>query len=410
MFILSEVADKGIVFLLIPILTRILSPESLSKISTYTIIISLFTVFIWIGAHASINVKFFKLKKQELARYMCSLYYSFFDSLLLMIITFVFSPIISEVFSIESKWLYFSILIPFLQFFTIVNLSLWVNEKNPINFGVYQLLQTFLISTLSIFLIYSLKMEWEGRLYGILFGNIIFALISLIFIYKRGFLDFQFKKSYFKDILKFGIPLIPHSLSSHIRAAADRFIIVITLGFTLNGIFTIAFEFAYIIVIITHAIQKVWAPYLYSKLSSPDFLISEKKQLVTYIYIYFILFLLFCFVFSQIAIKILPYFVGENYVIAKTYIPYLCIGFGFHGLYNILSNFLFYHNKTEFLSIVTISCAIVHGFVLYFFTSSYGLIGVAQTSIISYFIMFVFVFLLVNKTTNLPWKLWKRHD
>ena len=111
-------------------------------------------------------------------------------------------------------------------------------------------------------------MEWKGQLIGQAVATVLFALLSFGFIYRRGYLQFSFDRSYIKDALKFGIPLIPHALSGWFRTGVDRIFLTSFIGTSATGIYSVGYQFGFIVGIVAAAFNQAYSPYLYKKLNN----------------------------------------------------------------------------------------------------------------------------------------------
>src|SRR5690606_22090920 len=89
--------------------------------------------------------------------------------------------------------------------------------------------------------------------------------------------------------------------------------------------------------------------------------------------------------------------------IAKAYIPYLLLAFGFNGMYLMITNYLFYAEKTAFLARNTLLVGIFNLPVCYFLTKYYGLYGASFAIIISYCLLFVSTCIASYKAYPMPW-------
>tara|TARA_B110000483_G_scaffold237717_1_gene313016 strand:- start:15127 stop:16389 length:1263 start_codon:yes stop_codon:yes gene_type:complete len=409
-FILGEVINKSIPFLLLPILTRYLNPEDYGIIAGLTVLIAVFSKFTGLQIHGAINVNYFKMKRNQINQFIgnCLIILGA-STLLVFVCVFLFSNNISERLKVENEWIYVALVIAFTEFLTTINLLLWTVEKKPKPYSVYQLTQTLTVTILTLVFVVGMSMNWEGRVLAIAIGTVLFSGISFVFLLKRGYLNFKLNKNHIKDALKFGIPLTPHSLSELIKTGADRIIIMSTIGIGATGIYSIAYEICSVISVLVIAFQRAWSPYMFETLSN-DPTIHEKKKIVKFTYLYFIGIFLISVIFSWVAELFLPYFLGEKFNESSQFVPFFAISFAFSGMYTMVSNYFFYVKKTYLLSFITITGALFHLGMLYFLTLENGVIGAAQANLISFIFNFLITWYLSNRVYQMPWKLWKSHE
>lgn len=406
-FVLGDILNKSVPFFMLPVLTRYLTPEGYGKVAMFTVLVSILFVFVGLTIHGAINVNYFRLNKSQLKVYISNtMMILAVSASIIFVFVWIFSPYLLKKILLERQWLLIAVVLAAAQFLTTVNLGLWMIDEKPKFYTIYQITQTLLTSALSILFVVGYNMGWEGELLAISLGTVTFSIISMGFIYKRGYFLWEFNKEYTVDALKFGIPLIPHTLSGWIKTGADRVIIMYVLGSAVVGVYSVAYQISMVILVLVTALNKAWIPYLFKTLSSkPSF--SEKIKIVKFTYVYFIIVIVIAFIFTIIAQLLIPYFLGEKFILASEYIIYFSMAFSFQGMYFMIGNYIFYVKKTHILSYVSLLSAVIHMLLLYLFLEKYGIIGAAYTTCISAFITFILVWYLSAKVYPMPWNIFK---
>jgi len=403
-YVFTEIINKAIPFLLLPILTIYLSPSDYGIVATYGAFTSILAVLIHLSLVGAVNINFFKFSKEHLKIYIANvLLIVFVSSLLFLFIIYIFQDLLSLKLEIPNVWLFVGLLITSAQFLTTLNLGLWQVEQHAKPFGIYQI--TFMLTNTSIILILviGLGMGWKGQLIGQAIATVLFALLSFRFIYHRGYLQFTFNRAYIKDAVKFGVPLIPHALSGWFRTGIDRLFITTIIGTSATGLYSVGYQMGMIVGILAMAFNQAYSPYLYKKLS--DITDTEKKELVKFTYIYFIGILLFASLLSVIMPWFIKYFLDERYIMSSEFISWIAFGYAFQGMYFMVVNYIFYEKKTYILASVTFFTGLLHAIISYLLINANGAIGAAQATTLSFFIMFILVWILSSKTYPMPWSL-----
>jgi Na+-driven multidrug efflux pump len=70
-------------------------------------------------------------------------------------------------------------------------------------------------------------------------------------------------------------------------------------------------------------------------------------------------------------------------------------------------NYIFFEEKTEYLAGVTFITAIINVGLNFLFINTYGAIGAAIATTITFFIKFVFVWYLSSRVHKMPWNIIK---
>jgi O-antigen/teichoic acid export membrane protein len=402
-YVIGDIINKAVPFLMLPILTKYLTPSDYGVISSFGAFVGFLTIFIGLSLHGAINVNFFKLKHQELKIYVVNaLIILLVSTMIVSMIVFIFNREITHELLLSSEWLYLAILVSLSQFITLFNTTLWIANEQPKPYILYQLSQTILVSSLSIILILGYHFDWKGQVIALSIASISFGLISMRFLYKRDYLLFKYDKKAIKNLLNFGIPMIPHQLAGWIRSHGDRIIIISLLGASATGIFAVGYQIAMIMSVLTSAFNKVWSPYLYKILSNNPS-IKEKRKIVKFTYLYFVsIFILvgMLYLFSKF---LFIYLIDIKFAEAEQFVIYILIANAFNGMYFMVVNYIFYREKTKELAKITFSVSILHIIMSYFMIMSFGVIGVAYSGIISMFITFIWVWYTSNQVYKMPW-------
>ena len=403
-YMFAEIINKAVPFLLLPILTTYLTPKDYGIVATYTAYISILAVFVQLSMPGAVNVNFFKLSKENLKIYIINVFLILFSTAFIILsIIYLFQDELSTKFDIKPLWLLLGGIVVFAQSFTLINLVLWQAEQNPKSYAIYQL-SFMLINTLFVllFVVYY-KLGWEGQLIGQTLAVFIFFILSLLFIFKRGYLGFSMNLDYVKDALKFGVPLIPHTLSGWFKTGVDRIFITSFVGTTATGIYALGYQLGMILGILAIAFNQAFSPWLYKKLTN----ITEESKyiLVKYTYLYFLSILLLAWFISYIMPWFIINFIDIKYVSSIELIPWIVFGYAFQGMYFMVVNYIFFMKKTVPLAITTFICGVLHALLSYFLIKNYASLGAAYATTISYFLTFVAVWILSYKTYPMPWSL-----
>lgn len=407
-YTIAEIINKAIPFFLLPILTVYLTPSDYGIVSMFGVLIGFIVPFLSLNVHGAINRKYFDEINNYSQYISTALYILIVSSSIISLIVMIFSDIISNVTSIPEKYLVLVVVAAFGNSIIRIVLGLWRVRENPIQYGTFQILQTILNVTLTIIFVVGLGFGWLGRVNGQVIAISVFTSIGLLIIIKREQLRFKWSQSYAKDILKFGVPLIPHALGMFLITMTDRIFITNMVGISETGIYTVGFQIGMIVSVLQDSFNKAWMPYLYKNLKLNN--INVKYKLVKIIYGYFVIILLIALFISAIAPLIVKTFIGSAFEGSIVYIVWISVGFAFQGMYKMVGGVIFYEKKTHLLSIVTFTTALLNIFFNYTFIKLNGAVGAAQATSLAFFVSFILTWILASRVHFMPWnifKLWK---
>ncbi len=365
--------------LMLPILTTYLSLSDFGTLSLVETTILFVTPFVLLNINGAINVEYFKVKHNILKEYVTNaLLLSLISSLIVLSIFLLFQKNLSSVLKIDENILIWIVIFATLRIITSVVLGLYRSRQEPFKFALYTISQTIVDFTLSYILVVIYQNGYIGRLEGIYISFFIFSTMGVYVLYKMDYLTKPTFK-YTKDILNFGVPLIPHAIGGTIIAMSDRYFISYFVGNEAVGLYTIAYQLSALMLLVSLSVNQAWSPMLFK-------LLKDKNMQTVYKFTFY-LFLLFIVtgVCIYIAKDLLFYIlVDEKFFMAKEYFLWLLIGFMFQSFYFLVTNVLFYEKKTKLLAMMTISGAFLNVILNYYFIQLFGVIGVAYATAITW--------------------------
>jgi len=411
LFIFFELLNKAVPFLLLPILTRYLTPDDYGVIASFGAFVSFLAIFIGLSGHGAIDANFFRLERNRLGIYIANvLIILLLTTLLSLVSIFIFSDMIESKLAISTGWQILAVIVALGQFITLINLSLWVIEQKPLQFGIYQFLQTILITGISIILIVGYSYKWEGQLLGAVIGTLVLSFVSLIVLYKRGYMNLKIDKSDMKDFLKFGIPMVPHQLSAWLRSQGDKFIIISILGSGATGLFAVGQQMGLVMSILMSSLNKALYPILFKFLSN-DMTNDSKKKLVKFSYFLFSWIALIGVVLISLLELLYPYFLGNEFQDSLILTQLIVLGFILEGFYYVVVNYIFYFKKTSSLAKITFTVSLLHVAISFLFVKLFGIVGAGYALVISGVVQFVLIWHLSNKIYPMPWfSFWRKNE
>ncbi|WP_313264700.1 oligosaccharide flippase family protein [Sphingobacterium sp.] len=403
-----DAINKAVPFLILPLLSYYLVPGDYGIIANFNVLLAIVTIFIMIGVDGAISVNYYKFTKDDLARYIfnaCLL--TSIMTVAIIIIFSLFHHLIYEFVKVPRHYLFLLVLMAFGATITSINLSLWRLEEKALNFGVYEISQTVVNIGISLLLVISYNMGWAGRVDGMLVAAMSFGLFSLILLYRRGYLKINVDKLYIKDILYFGIPLIPHALSFWIRSGIDRIYITKFINESATGLYATGFQFGTLVSFLTLSFNNAFTPYLYKSLSvdNPEELNQNKIKLVKITYFGIGVLIITCLLFTLCSNFILETFFSSKYIQAKEFVFWAILSQTFQGMYLLFVNYIFFAKQTKALASITFFCACLQLVLSYFAIKTYGPLGGAYSTVIISFVNFMMVAFFSNKVYNMPWLL-----
>lgn len=399
----SNILTSAIPFLLLPILTRVLTPADYGIVAMFGIMVSIFAAFTGLGAQGAVEVRYFEQERIDFPSYVAGcLLILLVSTLLVLLCTYLFNGVLESFSSVPGNWLLVAVLVAAMQFIVLLRLSLWQVSKQAWKYGAMQIGQSALNAGLSLWFVLVVGLAWQGRTWGIAIASGIVLSIAATSLWLDGWIRWSISLDYIKNALRFGVPLIPHALGGLLIAAVDRILVTNLLDVSQTGIYTVAMQIGMMLSLLTGAFNKAYAPWLFEHLKSRDD--SQKIQIVRNTYLYFILLWIIAFSLGYLAPAILSVLVGEAFRAGAGVVAYVAAGFAFGGMYFMVTNYVFLAGATARLAFITLASGLANVVATYFLISEYALAGAGYGFVISQAILFLGTWYLANKVYPMPWK------
>lgn len=399
---MANVLTSIIPFILLPILTRVLLPSEYGILAMFNLMLGALGSFIGLNSNGALIVRFVDRDEIDYPRYVSSCFYVLILSVCMVFtIIFVFYEQLSLLTAIPPFWLLTSTFVAGGNFLIQIRLAIWLMAKRPVNYGLFQLSLGALNTGLSLLFVLLLKWGYDGRLWGQTLAVSTFAFLSFFSLTCGGWLKFKPSWTYVKEVLAFGIPLVPHSLGIFLISAADRFIINMQLGLEAAGIYMVAVQIGMGIGLFAESFNNAFVPWLFEQLKAD---IQEKKYyIVKGTWIYFTIALSIASIVALLSHWIVILISGPEYIGAANALVWISFGQALFGMYLMVTNYIFFKRKTLLLPWLTILSGVLGLTLTWFLIPEFGIAGAGISYSVAMGLRFLLTWLLSQKVCPMPW-------
>lgn len=404
-YLVSNILNAVIPFILLPILTRYLNPSEYGEVAMFQTLLGAlgaFTGTVFVGAAGR---KYYdaNLDREAMAEFIGScIQLILIFSIIIFTILFIFQNQFSEWLSLKPIYIMFAVITAACAAIISVRLGQWQVQKLAIKFGLLQISRSLLNMLLSLLFVVVMLEGAQGRIDAQIITALIFLLISVFLLNKDQLLKiFIWRKDYIREALKFGVPLIPHVAGGFLLTTVDRFVINKEIGLSEAGIYMVAVQLTAAIGIVFDAINKAYVPWLFEKLTADN--LQQKQKIVKLTYVWFSLIVTGVVLAFFIGPSIVVFIAGEQYAEAGKVVGWLALGQGFQGMYLMVTNYIFYSKRTGLLSFTSISSGILNLVLLIVLVRVFGLEGAAIAFATSMGVRFLITWWIANKRHPMPW-------
>ena len=393
-YTIGNVLLKGVIFLTLPIFTNLLSIADFGLYNTYVSYELLLSAILGLGIYGTIKKAFFDFK-DDYKRYLSS---SIVCMLVVLAVFLGLTLIFKKPLESFTSFPFYIIVLCLLQGFGSAIIQLFSSHL-LVRFKYKEYLLISVINTvvgvgLSILLILTCfksdGTKYIGRIIGYATPVILIGLIITVLILLKG--KTLFRKDFFVYLAKIGFVLIPHVVAQYILNQSDRVIIAKLVDDSTAGIYSYAYSICSILFVVYLSLDGIWTPWTYYQFEKQD------DQSVKSSSIRYIIFGLCLYIgFVSIAPELYKLMAPAEYNQGMVMLLYLSLSMFYFFLYYIPVSLEYYDKKTLLVSVATVAAAALNIVLNILLIPVMGYIAAAITTLIAFFLLYVFHLILSLK-------------
>jgi len=294
------------------------------------------------------------------------------------------------------KPIYWQIVIWQAFFATGMNLPqvLYRARRQPSRFAALSFANVVVMVAATTYLVVWRHMGLVGALLGMLVAAIVFYVVGLAITLPSIRLSLWWAK--LKEVLAFGLPLLPHSLAGWVLNFADRLLLRKFGSLAEVGIYSYGYNIGMAMSLVVLATQKSWPQFVFS--SHAEMEESKAKALFSRTASYYLIFLtsaaLAVAAFSPEALTILA---GGRYSAASKIVPMIALAYLFLGLYTVVGVGVGIKKKSQYYFVATGSGAVANLAVNLILIPRFGMVGAAIATVSAYTVMSLLIYVLSQR-------------
>jgi O-antigen/teichoic acid export membrane protein len=386
---------------LLPFMARFLTQNEYGYAIFFSALITMLLPVVGFGSANAISVRYFQLEHKLFGSYLWSCIFVLLLSILLILLLFIlFRPLVINLINIQFKWVLIAVCVAGFWGFSQACSTLLIAKGRPLKYLCINASIGIVTIILSLCFIGYLGYNWAGYAWALFCAHLFASLLSLKYLRLERHLT-KISKENCIDCLKFGLPIMIHSIAMSLISYFDRLIISNYLDLEHLARYGVAFQLGIVISFVAQAFNKAFVPWLYKNLKLNTE--TAKVKIVRGTYTIFFGIVLLTIFYSFTLEYIIEYVAGEQYADAYFISVIIAIGGAFNAAYLMVVNYIFYANKTIYLGIVSISVAILFIGLSIIMVPRYGLAGASVSFLFANILLFSLVWYLAAKSFSMPW-------
>jgi O-antigen/teichoic acid export membrane protein len=396
----TNAITSGLGMMVGPILTHYLVPEDYGIATLFVAVFNFLAPLAGLGVQSAFRKRYFQKDEYHFASYVYSASLFCLGQVTVMtLLTLLTYPLwgwekVSRLWALSFlPWI-------FGRYLMSVGTMLLQQAKRPLAFGVVNWVHTLINVVASLGLVIGLGLGWEGRVLGRIIAIFCVGIGSLWVI--RGLMGPGARWSWplAKDAVKFGLPAVPYALLNRAIEFGDRIVLGTFSGVEAVGLYTLGTQVAGLVGQVTQAFGLAFQPWLFEQLTNDD--AKSKRRVTIVIYLAAGVLCLAALVLWGAVRWLFPIVIGDKYLTAMAYIPWLCGAAAMRGISMLFSSVILFSEKTTVLTRVAMMVGIAH------LATAFGLIwvngatGCAQANFLAGILNVVVLWAAARKLVPLP--------
>lgn len=396
-FTLCNFFLKGIGFITAPLFARLLSVDEYGYMNVYNSYQQIFLIFATFEiSNGAYQRGILKYKNKKRLFTISTQLLSTMLTLILFLICILFMDQITSFIDISPLIM----ILMFIYFLFQPSYNYWLIDKR-MSFDYKPAVLTTILFSLMPTIISLIVVVFYPTGEAKIVITLIVAILCYILFYvrnidlKKVFNNLNEVLAQWKFILKFQLPLVPHSLSYLILGQSDRVMISKMIGNAAAGLYSAANTIALALTIFQTSINQVFLPWCYKKIEKKEYTDIGRISMMILICVAVIV---ICFIL--VAPEIVKVFFPVTYVESIICIPPMMMSVFFMFQYSLFVNIETYFGKTNYVMIVSTTCACLNIGMNYIALHLFGYVGCAYTTMVCYFLFAVGHFFFYRKVCN----------
>ena len=395
-FTISTIIQNGILFLVTPLYTRILSDAEYGVFSIYQSWQQIISIISILALDRCVTVgltKFSQKRNEFISSIQC----------LMTILVFVFSLIVicfKNVFENIINLPFYIIITMFVV--SLLNNSLanwsWLQryEYNYKKLTIVTIGSTFIMQMLALISVFFIDFQNKGIVMILAMSSVRLLIYGIIYISVliKGKTIYNIK--FWKFGLKYSIAVVPHALSQIILNSSDRIMIDKMCGREQAAYYGVTYSLAMALNIVISSISSAIQPWFFEKIKEKDY-VSIRKNTNMLLIIPTALAL----GISLFAPEILAIMAPSTYNSALYVLPSIAASIFFNNLFLYFANFESYYEKPIYFSIATTVGAVINVVLNFILLPKFGFVVAGYTTLVCYIIFAIMHYIFMKKVCKL---------
>lgn len=398
-YAVANILAAGVPFLLLPVLTRALSPSEYGEVVSFFMLVPVSAAVAGLSLHGAVGVRWLDHSRGDPRSFtgtavaIVIVSTAFASGLAAVLGPAVGVDLKPEVCALAAV-MAGSLVLQGMRF------AVWQSRDQALPAAALQVASAVLNVGLSLVAVFILHWGGLGRVVGAVVAGVLVASFSVASLHRNACAG-RPTSADATALVRFGLPLVPHALAGALLASLDRFAVSAQLGVGALGVYGAASQLGLVINVFADAATKAFTPQMYRMLTrnTP----RTRLRLVAITYLSIPAWLCAACLLWAAFVLCGGVLLGERYREAIDLAIWFLLGGALSGAYLNVAGLFFFTGKTEWMSLATLSACVVAAAVAPLAVARQGTHGAAAAYCIAQAALLIAAWVLSGRVKPMPW-------
>ena len=397
---LANVMAAGVPFLLLPVLTRALSPAEYGEVVSFFMLVSVSAALAGLSLHGAVGVRWLDMRRGDPKSYTLT-------AVLLVATSTALGAGLAALFGpatgldLSPGVCAMAAVVAGCMALQGIRFAIWQSRHQALPAATLQVMSAVLGVSFSLAGVLLLSWGGAGRIGGAVVASLIVAGFSVLSLYRLV----GNSKPSFSDaagLLRFGLPLMPHVMAGALLGSLDRVSVSSQLGLGALGVYGVASQLGLIINILADSVTKAFTPKMYQMLARNT--VRDRLRVVALCYLSVPAWLLVALGLWGVLVLVGESLLGAQYLPAIELTVWFLLGGALTGAYLSVAGLFFFTSRTEWISAATLTACAVFAMMAPIMVKHYGLRGAALSYCMGQAVLLLAAWILSMRVKPMPWQ------
>lgn len=407
-YLLGNIAAAAVNLALLPIITRVLSPEGYGLYAMAIVISGFLFPFASLGLSNVLVRRFVDKETHDFPRLTTTTMAVSVGAFLIVVAAMLVVQALAPDTMRRLTGGLSERLLPFVhvmvagQVLLTIGLGLLQMEGRPFEYSLVRIAHAAGFGLVGITAVLALGGGAEGLIISKAIVDLAVVIGFTVWMFTRGYLVPRVSSDDTKQVLAYGLPLVPHLISVGLMGMIDRALLTTMVGVGAAGIYMVGYQIGLIMWMVVNSMNQAWLPWFNRTMAADTDEARGRVVRATYALSLALALAAIAFAaFSPLLVRILA---GPQFAEASGIAPWIVIAFFFQGLYTLSNCYLYFAGSTGWLSAATLVAVAGNLLFSWLFIRLNGTVGAAQGAAAGYLLSFILVALAAARITPMPWR------